>query len=54
MTVTTRIHVNQHNIKANRKGATLLVLTVKNYKHNLKCNTATIYDDRHRVVARII
>ena len=34
----TRIHVNQHNIKANAKGANLPVLTVKNYKSNTKCN----------------
>ena len=34
----TRIHVNQHNIRANAKGANLPVLTVKNYKHNIKCN----------------
>lgn len=34
----TRIHVNQHNIKANAKGANLPVLTVKDYKRNRKCN----------------
>ncbi len=34
----TRIHVNQHNIRANAKGANLPVLTVKNYKSNTKCN----------------
>lgn len=34
----TRIHVNQHNIKANAKGANLPVLTVKDYKQNRKCN----------------
>ena len=34
----TRIHVNQHNIKANAKGADLPVLTVKTYKSNTKCN----------------
>lgn len=35
----TRIHVNQHNIRANAKGANLPVLTVKNYKSNTKCNS---------------
>jgi hypothetical protein len=34
----TRIHVNQHNIKANTKGANLPVLTVKTYKSNTLCN----------------
>lgn len=34
----TRIHVNQHNIRANSKGAELPVFTVKTYKENKKCN----------------
>lgn len=34
----TIIHVNQHNIRANTKGADLPVLTVKTYKSNTKCN----------------
>jgi RNA 3'-terminal phosphate cyclase len=34
----TRIHVNQHNIKANAKGANLPVLTVKTYLTNTLCN----------------
>lgn len=38
----TRIHVNQHNIRANSKGADLPVLTVKTYKENIKCNKVTI------------
>jgi len=38
----TRIHVNQHNIRANSKGADLPVLTVKTYKENIKCNRVTI------------
>ena len=33
------IHVNQHHIKANAKdGGNRYVLTVKDYKHNRKCN----------------
>lgn len=38
----TIIHVNQHNIKANAKGAQLPVLTVKTYKANRKCNSVLI------------
>ena len=38
----TRIHVNQHNIRANSKGANLPVLTVKTYKENIKCNSVVI------------
>src|SRR5210317_376856 len=39
----TRIHVNQHNIRANSKGADLPVLTVKTYKENIKCNRVTVH-----------
>ena len=39
----TRIHVNQHQIKANAKdGGNRLVLTVKDYKQNRKCNEVKI------------
>ena len=38
----TKIHVNQHNIKANNKGKDLPVITVKDYKQNRKTNTAKI------------
>jgi len=34
----TIIHVNQHNIKANAKGADKKVLTVKTWLSNTKCN----------------
>jgi len=35
----TRIHVNQHHIRANAKdGGDRPVLTVKDYKQNRKCN----------------
>jgi len=37
-----RIHVNQHNIRANKKGAGLPVITVKTYKDNTKCNGVEI------------
>jgi hypothetical protein len=39
----TRIHVNQHNIRANLKGADLPVLTVKTYKENVKCNRVAVH-----------
>lgn len=38
----TRIHVNQHNIRANMKGEDLPVLTVKTYKENRKCYRAEV------------
>jgi hypothetical protein len=41
----TRIHVNQHNIRANLKGQDLPVITVKDYKQNRKTNTAQIVKD---------
>jgi len=41
----TRIHVNQHNIRANAKGADLPVLTVKSYKENIKCNEVIFHGD---------
>jgi len=39
----TRIHVNQHNIRVNSKGADLPVLTVKTYKENRKCNRVEVH-----------
>lgn len=41
----TRIHVNQHNVRANSKGADLPVLTVKTYAKNLKCNEVMIHGE---------
>ena len=38
----TKIHVNQHHVKANAKGADLPVLTVKTYKENTRCNEVLI------------
>lgn len=38
-----RIHVNQHNIRANSKGADLPVLTMKTSKGNTKCNRVEIH-----------
>jgi hypothetical protein len=50
----TRIHVNQHNIRANAKGADVPVLTVKDYKENRKVNTAQIVSADGEVVASVI
>jgi len=41
----TRIHVNQHSIRANNKGEDLPVITVKDYKQNRKANTAKVIKD---------
>lgn len=49
----TKIHVNQHNIRANLKGADLPVITVKDYKQNRKVNEAKIIYDG-KVVATVI
>jgi hypothetical protein len=50
----TRIHVNQHNIRANAKGADSPVLTVKDYKENRKVNMAELLGDDGEVVASVI
>jgi len=50
----TRIHVNQHNIKANNKGGALPVITVKDYKDNRKTNHAVIVDDDGKPIASVI
>lgn len=50
----TKIHVNQHSIKANDKGAELPVITVKDYKTNRKVNAANIVAEDGSVVASVI
>tara|TARA_R100001369_G_C3232968_1_gene152495 strand:+ start:106 stop:345 length:240 start_codon:yes stop_codon:yes gene_type:complete len=50
----TRIHINQHHIKANAKGSDLPVITVKDYKRNRKTNSAQIVDSKGFVVARVM
>ena len=40
----TIFHVNQHNIKANAKGANKPVITVKTYKTNTYCNRVKFTD----------
>lgn len=37
-----RIHINQHNIRANTKGSNLPVMSVKTSKENIKCNKVLI------------
>jgi hypothetical protein len=44
-----RIHVNQHNIRANSKGEDLPVFTVKTYKENLKGERVVIKGDSELV-----
>ncbi|MFE9525208.1 hypothetical protein [Streptomyces sp. NPDC006631] len=54
--VTTRIHINQHNIRANRKSeqVSLPVITAKDYRENRKGNHVQILDEAGRVIAEII
>ena len=52
---TTRIHVNQHVIKANRKtGERNPPLTVKDYENNRKATEAAIMDSAGGEVARVV
>jgi hypothetical protein len=51
----TRIHVDQHAIRANAKdGGSRPVITVKDYKANRKGACAEIRDAEGNVVARVI
>lgn len=50
----TKIHVNQHNIKANAKGERRPVITCKTYKGNTYGNEVEILDKEGNVVAKII
>jgi hypothetical protein len=50
----TIIHVNQHNIRANSKGADLPVITCKNYKENVYTNEAIIFDKDGIECARVV
>jgi hypothetical protein len=51
----TRIHVNQHVIKANTKaGANDPVITVKTYKNNTYTNNAILRDANGEEVARVV
>ena len=48
----TRIHVNQHNIKANAKGEKLPVITCKTYKNNNYANEVVIYGQDGKEAAK--
>lgn len=50
----TIIHVNQHNIKANAKGANKPVITCKTYKANRYANEVIIYGQDGLEAARIV
>jgi hypothetical protein len=53
----TRIHVNQHNVRHNKKfpdAVQLPPLTVKDYKQNRKCHLASIQTAEGVEVARVV
>jgi hypothetical protein len=50
----TIIHVNQHNIKANSKGAELPVITCKTYKENRYASEVLILDKDGQECAKIV
>ena len=50
----TKIHINQHHIKANAKGSDLPVITVKDYKQNRKANHAAVVDSEGRSLVKVI
>lgn len=50
----TKIHINQHHIKANAKGSDLPVITVKDYKQNRKANHAVVVDSEGRPLVKVI
>lgn len=50
----TIIHVNQHNIRANKDGNNRPVITCKTYKSNNYGHTAIIYDKNGEEIAKVI
>ena len=50
----TKIHINQHHIKANAKGSNLPVITVKDYKQNRKANHAAVVDSEGKPLVKVI
>jgi hypothetical protein len=50
----TIIHVNQHNIRANKDGENRPVLTCKTYKSNDYAHEAIIYGQDGLIAARVI
>lgn len=53
--MTTRIHINQHHIKSNRKrGTDKPVITVKSGRNNTYSNEAVIYGQDGLEAARVV
>jgi len=50
----TVVHINQHNIKANNKGADLPVITVKTYKSNTYAKGLILRDKEGQEIGRLI
>jgi len=50
----TVVHINQHNIKANSKGADLPVITVKTYKSNTYAKGLILRDQAGQEIGRLI
>ena len=56
----TKIHINQHNIRANAKGLSggsmemLPVITGKDYKQNRKANEVSSVDDNGKCIAKLV
>jgi hypothetical protein len=49
-----RIHVNQHNIRANNQGAKLPVISVKLPDENIYGNRVDILDSEGRIIATVV
>lgn len=50
----TRIHVNQHNIRANNQGDKLPVISVKLADENIYANRVDILDLEGRIIATVV
>lgn len=48
------IHINQHNIRKNKQGENLPVITCKTYKENIKVNNLSILDKEGIEVVKIV
>ncbi|MFN6475290.1 hypothetical protein [Nostoc sp. DedQUE07] len=49
-----RIHVNQHNIRANNQGAKLPVISVKLADENIYANRVDILDRDGNIIATVV
>jgi hypothetical protein len=50
----TIIHVDQHALRANRKGANLPPLTVKTYKSNRRCREVVLFESSGQETMRLV